>query len=171
MITKIFEPILGKTMDAYVDNMVVKSKEESDHIRDLTKVFAILKTHKLRLDAVKCAFGMSSKKFLGHLVTRQRIEVNPEQITTINNLVGPRTVKEIQKLTEMAAALNRFISKSSDKYRPFFKLLRKNIKFSWNEECKLTFQQFKRYLVNHCFFPLWMRESCSTSISLSLNTP
>ena len=70
MITKIFEPILGKTMDAYIDDMVVKSKEESDHIRDLTEVFAVLKRCKLRLNTAKCAFGVSSKKFLGHLVTR-----------------------------------------------------------------------------------------------------
>ena len=60
MIMKMFEPILGNTMDAYIDHMVVKSKEESDHIRDLTEVFMILKTHKLRLNAAKCAFEVSS---------------------------------------------------------------------------------------------------------------
>ena len=59
MITKMFEPILGKTMDAYIDDMVVMSKEEWDHIRDLTEVFVILKTHKLRLNAIKCAFVVS----------------------------------------------------------------------------------------------------------------
>ena len=61
MVTKIFEPILGKTMDAYIDDMVVKSKRESDHIRDLIEVFTILKRHKLR-----------------HLVTRRVIESNPK---------------------------------------------------------------------------------------------
>ena len=70
MITRVFELILGKTMDAYIDDMVVKSKEEPDHIRDLTEVFTILKRHKLRLNATKCAFGVSSEKFLGHMVTR-----------------------------------------------------------------------------------------------------
>ena len=57
-------------MDAYIDDMVIKIKEKSDHIRDLTEVFAILKTYKLRWNAVNCAFGVSSGKFLGHLVTR-----------------------------------------------------------------------------------------------------
>ena len=87
IITKIFEPILGKTMDAYIDDMVVKSKEEPDHIKNLTEVFTILKRHQLRLNATKCDFGVSSRKFIGHLVTRQGIEVNPKQITVISDLV------------------------------------------------------------------------------------
>ena len=90
VITKIFEPIMDKTVDAYIDDMVVKSRKESDHVQDLTEVFTTLKRHRLRLNAVKCAFGISSGKFLGHLVTRHGIEGNPEQILTISNLVNPR---------------------------------------------------------------------------------
>ena len=67
---KMFEPILGRTMDFYIDDMVVKSKEDLDHIRDLTEVFMIFKKHKWRLNAAKCAFRVSSEKLLGHLVTR-----------------------------------------------------------------------------------------------------
>ena len=83
---------------------------------------------------------------MGHLVTRRGIQANPEQITMINNLVSPRTTKEVQKLIGMAVALNRFINKSFDKCCPFFKLLCKNTKFLWNEKCEHTFQQFKKYL-------------------------
>ena len=64
MITKMFELILGKTMDVYIDDMVVKSKEELDHIRDMTEVFTILKRYGVRLNVEKCAFGVSSKFFL-----------------------------------------------------------------------------------------------------------
>ncbi|GFZ15662.1 hypothetical protein Acr_25g0000710 [Actinidia rufa] len=135
------------TMDAYIDDMVVKSKEESDHLRDLIEIFAILQQHKLRLNAAKCAFGVGSGKFLGHLVTRRGIEANPEQIAAINQITSLRNAKEVQKLTGMAAALNRFISKSFDKCRPFFKLLRKNAKFLWDKESKLALQQFKKYLI------------------------
>ena len=70
MITKLFEPIMDKTMDAYIDDMVVKSRKESNHVWDLIEVFTTLKRHKLRLNAVKCAFRVSSGKFLGHLVTK-----------------------------------------------------------------------------------------------------
>ncbi|GFS40391.1 hypothetical protein Acr_00g0068270 [Actinidia rufa] len=109
MVTKMFEPILGKIMDAYIDDMVVKSKEEPDHIRDLTELFTILKRHVLELNAAKSVFEVSSRKFWRHLMAKRGIEANPEQITTISDLVNPKTMKEVQKLTEMAAALNKFI--------------------------------------------------------------
>ena len=65
MITKLFKPIMGKTMNAYINDMVVKSKKELDHVRSLTVVFMILKKHKLRLNVAKCAFRVSLGKFLG----------------------------------------------------------------------------------------------------------
>ena len=65
-----FESVIDKTMDAYINDMVVKSKNEPNHMRDLIKVYAILKRHKLRLNAAKCAFEISSERFLRHLVTR-----------------------------------------------------------------------------------------------------
>ena len=64
-----FEQIMGKIMDAYINDMVVKSKKKSNHVRDLTEVFTTLRRHN-RLNAVKCAFGVSSGKFLGSLVTK-----------------------------------------------------------------------------------------------------
>ncbi|XP_057508229.1 uncharacterized protein LOC130791101 [Actinidia eriantha] len=146
MVIKMFKSVLGRTMDAYIDDMVVKSREESDHLRDLSEILAIFRQHKLKLNAAKCAFGVGSGKFLGHLVTRRGIEANPEQIAAIDKLTSPRNTKEVQKLKGMAAALNRFINKSSDKCRSFFKLLRKNTKFVWDEESELALQQFKKYL-------------------------
>ncbi|XP_057499206.1 uncharacterized protein LOC130783528 [Actinidia eriantha] len=85
-------------MDAYIDDMVVKSREESDHLRDLSEIFVILQQHKLRLNAAKYTFGVGSGKFLGHLVTRRRIETNPEQIAAIDQLTSPRNAKETQYL-------------------------------------------------------------------------
>ena len=72
MITKIFEPILGKTMDAYIDDMVVKSIRKVDHIMDLTKVFTILKRHKLRLKRGKMRIQGELKKILGTLGDKTR---------------------------------------------------------------------------------------------------
>ena len=83
MVTKMFEPLLGRTMEAYIDDMVVKSKDENDHLRDLDEMFQILKKHKLRLNASKCAFGVGSGKFLGFLVTNRGIEADPSQIKAI----------------------------------------------------------------------------------------
>ena len=76
--TRMFEPQLGKSIDVYIDNMVVKIKVVSEHVGDLKNIFEILRKHKLRLNAFKCTFGVGSGKFLGYMVTHWGIEVNPD---------------------------------------------------------------------------------------------
>ena len=78
MMTKMFEPQLGKNVEDYIDDMVVKSKLVSQHLTDLANIFEILRRHKLRLNASKCSFGVGSGKFLGYMVTHRGIEVNPD---------------------------------------------------------------------------------------------
>ena len=125
MMTRMFEPLLGKNIEIYIDDMVVKSKVVSKHLGDLRVIFEILRSYKLCLNASKCSFGVRSGKFLGYMVTHKGIEVNPDQIKAINILRTPRNPKEVQKLTGMAAALNRFISRSVDRCRLFFLLINK----------------------------------------------
>ena len=125
MMTKMFEPQLGKNVEVYIDDMVVKSKLVSEHVMDLTSIFEILREHKLRLNASKCSFGVGLGKFLRYMVTHRGIEVNPDQIKAINNLQPSWNPKEVQKLTRMMAALNWFISRSADRCKPFFLLLHK----------------------------------------------
>ena len=139
MMTRMFEPQLGKNIEIYIDDMVVKSKLEFELVNDLGNIFEILRRHKLRLNASKCSFGVGLGKFLGYMVTHHGIEVNPDQIRAINNLQPPQNPKEVQKLTRMVVALNRFISRSADKCRPFFQLLNKWKRFEWTEECVLAF--------------------------------
>ena len=126
--------------------MVVKSKVVSEHVRDLGNIFEILRKHELRLNASKCSFGVGLGKFLGYMVTHRGIEVNPYQIKAIKSLQPPRNPKEFQKLTGMTAALNRFISRSADRCRPFFLLMNKWKGFKWIEEFALAFRQLKEYL-------------------------
>ena len=120
-----FGPQLGKNIEIYIDDMVVKSKVESDRVNDLGNIFDILRRYKLRLNASKYSFGVGSGKFLGYMVTHCGIEVNPDQIKAIKTLQLPRNPKEVQRLTGMIAALNRFIFRSAEKCRPFFQLLNK----------------------------------------------
>ena len=93
-------------------------------MEDLPIIFGILREHKLRLNASKCSFGVGSGRFLGYMVIHREIEVNPDQIKAINDLQASRNPKEVQKLTRMTATLNRFISRSAERCRPFFLLLR-----------------------------------------------
>ena len=146
MMTRIFEPQLGKNIEIYVDDMVVKSKVVSEHVGDLGTIFDILREHKLCLNASKCSFGVGSGKFLGYMVTHKGIEVSPDQIKAIHSLQPPRNPKEVQKLIGMIATLNRFISRSVDRCRPFYLLMNKWKEFEWFEDCTQAFQQLKEYL-------------------------
>ena len=146
MMTRMFESQLQKNIEIYIDDMMVKSKVVSEHLGDLGIIFEILRKYKLRLNASKCSFGVGSSRFLGYMVTHRGIEVNHDQIKAINNLQSPRNSKEVQKLIGMAAALNRFISRSTDRCKPFFLLINKWKGFEWTEECAIAFQQLKDYL-------------------------
>ena len=99
MMTKMFEPQLGKSIEVYINDIVVKSKVVSEHVGDLGNIFEIPRKHKLHLNASKCSFSVGSGKFLGYMVTHRGIEVHSDQIKVINNLQPPRNPKEVQKLT------------------------------------------------------------------------
>ena len=100
----------------------------------------------MKLNPSKCAFGVSSGKFLGFIVSQRGIKANPEKVKAILEMSSPRTTKEVQSLTGRVAALNRFVFKATDKCLPFFKTLKKA--FAWTEECETAFQELKHYLSN-----------------------
>ena len=81
MVTTIFENQIGKTVEVYIDDMLVKSVRKKGHLAHLKKVFGILWKDKLRLNTSKCLFGVSSGKFLGHIISYKGIEANPDQIS------------------------------------------------------------------------------------------
>ncbi|XXG59194.1 hypothetical protein AAC387_Pa04g1317 [Persea americana] len=95
LVTKMFQAQLDKTVEVYIDDMVVKSKRSQDHLTDLRQIFDILCQFQLKLNASKCAFGVGSGKFLGSLVTRRGIEANPDQITAIQELQCPTSAKQV----------------------------------------------------------------------------
>lgn len=115
MMTRMFRDKIGHTVEVYINDMVVKSKQEARHIEDLQGVFEVLWQHKLCLNADKCAFGVGDSKFLGYLITNRGIEVNPNQINTVQRLKPLSNPKEVQILIGMLATLNRFISKFADR--------------------------------------------------------
>ena len=98
----------------------------------------------MKLNPSKCAFKVSFGKFLGFMVSYTRIEVNPDKIQAILNMKPPRNIKEVQSLTRLVVAFNKFISKATDKCLPFFKVLKKA--FECTDECQKAFQDLKAYL-------------------------
>ena len=146
LVKKIFKHLIGKTMEVYVDDMLVKSLEKVDHVKHLREAFEVLREHKMMLNPSKCAFGVGSGKFLGIMVSKRGIEANPNKIKAIMDMEAPRCIKDVQRLTGRLAALGRFISKSGEKCLPFFKTIKKAKNFEWNEESQEAFEALKKYM-------------------------
>ena len=98
----------------------------------------------MKLNLGKYAFGVTAEKFLGFMVSQKGIEANLDKIRAIIEMAPLRNVKEVQSLNEKLAALNRFVSRATDKCLPFFRTLKKS--FEWTDECQQAFEELKTYL-------------------------
>ena len=148
LVTKMFRPLLGSTREVYIDDMLVKSKQCPDHAAHLQQTFYLLREYGMKLNPLKCAFGVSAGRFLGFMVTQRGIEANPAQLKVIFQSPAPSSEKGIQQLTGRLAALRRFISQFTDRLKPFFATLRGTNWAEWNEECDRAFITIKQYLKN-----------------------
>ena len=110
-----FSKQIGRNTEVYVDDMLIKSKEELTHLDDLKETFTTLRQYQMKLNPSKCAFGVVSGKFLEFMVSQRGIEANSEKVQAIIDMTSPKTVKEVQKLIGRIVALNRFVSKVTDK--------------------------------------------------------
>ncbi|KAM0963810.1 hypothetical protein ACFX2A_023251 [Malus domestica] len=147
LVNSMFAEQIGKSMEVYVDDMLVKSKHVDQHITNLSETFTILKRYRMRLNSNKYAFGVGSGKFLGFMISQRGIEANPENIKTILDMKELVTSKDIQSLTGKVAALTMFISKATDRCAHFFKALKGSKKYiTWTDECVETFKNLKDYM-------------------------
>jgi hypothetical protein len=141
-----FKRQLNKNVEAYVDDMVVKTRNSETLIADLEETFASLREYRWKLNPNKCVFGVPSGKLLGFIISHRGIEANPEKISAITNMRAPTCIKDVQKLTGCMAALNKFISKLGERGLPFFKLLKHQEKFVWTLEADQALAQLKDFL-------------------------
>ena len=133
LMNKMYAHQIGRNVQVYVDDMLVKSLRENNHLDDLQETFDTLRSYNMKLNPSKYVFGVTAGKFLGFMVSQRGIEVNPKKVRAIMELEPPRTVKEVQSLNGKIVALNRFVSKATDKCLPFFHTLKKS--FEWMDEC------------------------------------
>ncbi|KAM2591232.1 hypothetical protein TB2_043654 [Malus domestica] len=147
LVNSMFAEQIGKSMEVYVDDMLVKSKHADQHITNLYETFTILKMYQIRLNPNKCAFDVGSGKFLGFMISQRSIEANPEKIKAILDMKEPVTSKNIQSLTSKVAALIRFIFKATDRCAHFFKALKESKKYiTWTDEYAEAFKNLKYYM-------------------------
>jgi hypothetical protein len=142
-----FKRQLNKNVEAYVDDVVVETRNSNTLIDDLEDTFTSLREYRWKLNPNKCVFGVPSGKLLGFIISHRGIEDNPEKISTITSMKAPTCIKDIHKLTGCMAALNRFISKLGERGLPFFKLLKHQEKFVWTPEADQALAQLKDFLL------------------------
>jgi len=120
LMDKVLAPVLGRNVQAYVDDMVVTSLEKDKHVTDLEELFITIARYKLKLNREKCVFGVEAGKSLGFLLSERGIEANPEKCAAILAMRSLANVKEVQQLTGRMAALSRIVSASGEKGHPYF---------------------------------------------------
>nr|GEW25726.1 reverse transcriptase domain-containing protein [Tanacetum cinerariifolium] len=149
LMDKAFESQVGRNIEVYVDDLVVKSHTEAEMVRDIEETFRTLRKINMKLNPKKCSFGLAKGVFLGYVITPEGIKPCPNQTAAVLQLPSPQTVKEVQSLNGKLASLNRFLSKSTEKSLPLFQTLNKCIKksdFRWTAEAEQAFQQLKQHL-------------------------
>ncbi|CAL8992394.1 unnamed protein product [Prunus brigantina] len=124
LVNKIFDELIGICMEVYVDDMLDQSKTADQHLHNLSLMVDVLRKYKMHLNLTKCAFGISSGKFLGFMINQRGIEANPEKIKALLDMRVPTTQKDIQSLIGRVVALARFPSKATDPCALFFKALK-----------------------------------------------
>jgi ribonuclease HI len=137
---------IGRNVQAYVDDIVVKTKKKGDLLADLAETFANLRRFNIKLNPNKCVFGVPSGKLLGFIVSERGIEANPDKIDAILKMGKPKNLKAVQRLTGCVAALSRFISRLGEKALPLYRLLKKSDSFEWTVEAQHALDDLKRLL-------------------------
>ena len=135
--------MMHKEIKVYVDDMIAKSRTPKDHLIDLRKLSKRLVKYKLRLNLNKCVFGASSRKFLDFIVNPKGIEVDPAKVQVIKDMLAPKTKKQVQSFLGRINYIARFIVQLTATCNPLFKLLKKDIKIEWTDECQVAFDKIK----------------------------
>jgi ribonuclease HI len=148
MIAKVLHSQIGRNVLTYVDDIIVKSTKQENHIADLQETFANFRQAGLKLNLEKCVFGVKKGKFLGFLVSTKGIEANPNKIEAILRMEPPNSKKGAQRLARRLASLNRFISRSAERNLPFFEILKSAEVFQWGLTQQKAFEELKQYLID-----------------------
>ncbi|GJV52030.1 reverse transcriptase domain-containing protein [Tanacetum coccineum] len=149
LVDKTFHGQIGRNLEVYVDDLVIKSRTEDEVVRDIEETFKTLRKINMKLNPKKCTLGVEEGMFLGYQVNTKGIKICPDKVDAVLSLQSPKCLKVVQKLNGKLASLNRFLAKSAEKSLPFFKTLKKCTKksdFLWTEEAEAAFRQMKEHI-------------------------
>jgi hypothetical protein len=142
----VFREHIGRTVEAYVDDIIVKTRKASDLLCDLETTFKCLRVKGVKLNPEKCVFGVPQGMLLGFIVSERGIEANLEKIVAITNMGPIKDLKGVQRIMGCLAALSRFISRLGERGLPLYRLLRKAERLTWTPGPKKPSETFRHSL-------------------------
>ena len=130
----------------YLDDIIIFIRSFEEHLNRLDLVFVRLKDALLKIKGSKCSFFQEKIHFLGHIVSNQGVEMDPEKVAAVSKMKNPRTNKELSAILGLVGFKRRIIQDFVKIAEPFYKLLNKNESFSWSKECESAVEQLKQAL-------------------------
>jgi hypothetical protein len=138
-----FKGQIGRNLEVYVDDIIVKYRKSSNLIADLEESFNNLRQFNIKLNSKKCTFEVPRGKLLGYIITERYIEANPDKISAIVEIGQVRNIKDVQWLMGCLAALSCFVSRLGERGLPLYKLLKKSDSFRWTDETQKALDELK----------------------------
>ena len=146
LMNRVFRPYVDQFVVVFIDDILVYSKDRENHYTHLRVVLETLRKEQLYAKLSKCEFWLNEVSFLGHIVSKERIRVDPKKIEVVVEWKPPRNVTEVRSFLGLTDYYRRFVKGFSMIAAPMKKLLQKNVKFEWGEECKRSFDKLKAFL-------------------------
>ena len=148
LMNSVFMPELDKFVVVFIDNILIYSKNEEEHAEHLRIVLQRLRDHKLYAKFSKCEFWLKRVQFLGHVISEDGILADPSKIQDVLNWKIPKSVLEIRSFLGLAGYYRRFVPKFSKNARPMTELLKKGVRFMWDDKCEQAFQTLRKLLTS-----------------------
>jgi len=148
LMNRVFKPFLDKFVIIFIDDILVYSKSQEEHEDHLRSTLQKLREHQLFAKFSKCEFWLDKVAFLGHVISRDGVHVDPSKVEAVQNWPRPTSVREIRSFLGLAGYYRRFVKDFSKVAAPLTRLTQKNVRFEWSEACERSFQQLKDSLTS-----------------------
>ena len=146
LMNRVFRPYVDQFFVVFIDDILVYSKDRESHDTHLRVVLEILRKEQLYAKLNKCEFWLTEVSFLGHIVSKEGIQVDPKKIEVVVEWKPPRNVTEVRSFLGLAGYYRRFVKGFSMIAAPMTRLLQKNVKYEWSEKCQGSFEKLKAFL-------------------------
>ena len=145
---------LDRFVTVFIDDILIYYKSQDEHEKHLRIVLQILREGKLYAKLKKCEFWLNQVVFLGHVISKDEITMDPNKVEAVVKWDRPTHVSEVRSFLGLAGYYRRFVEGFSDIATPLTQFTWKDVKFEWKEECEKSFQKLKwRFLNSSINYP------------------